>query len=178
MIKSIKLITLIAIFFLGCATKNIPGPPGPPGPKGDKGIQGFRGIPGPPGPEGKPGKSLSIDQSKKIDLLINNNIDNHKEIVIAVDSYNFGFAPTITGFIYLTNHGRLFKLENKTPETLGESIEFVTKIAEKKDFTSMTRIVFGEDIKQYFTAATESGIIYVSEDLKNWEQTKTQPVLE
>jgi len=175
LIKPIKLITLIYIFFIGCATKNIPGPPGPIGPKGDKGIQGFRGI---PGPEGKAGKSISKDQLKKIDLLINKNNDLQKEIVIAVDSYNFGFAPTITGFIYLTNHGRLYKLENKTPETLGESIEFVTKIADRKDFIAINRIVFGEDIKQYFSAATESGIIYVSEDLKNWNQNKTQPVLE
>ena len=80
--------------------------------------------------------------------------------------------------VFLTNHGRIFKLENKTPQTLGQSIEFVGTIAERKDFVSITRIVFGEDIKQYFTATTSSGIIYTSEDLKIWNQNTTQPVLE
>ena len=165
---------------LGCTPKSIPGPPGPEGPMGPsgvRGIQGLRGITGPPGPKGDPGKSASDNQLKALNELINNK-SRDKEIMIGTTTYSFGFAPTITGFVYLTDHGRIFKLENKTPQSLGQSIEFVGTIADRKDFVSITRIVFGEDIKQYFTATTSSGIIYTSEDLKSWNQNTTQPVLE
>ena len=154
-------IFLFAILLTGCTPRSIPGPPGPEGPngaRGERGIQGLRGIPGPPGPQGKPGKSISEKQIKTFN--------------------EFGFAPTITGFVYLTNHGRVFKLDNKTPQTLGQSIEFISTIADRKDFSSISRIAYGEDIKQYFTATTSSGIIYTSEDLKIWNQNTTQPVLE
>ena len=165
------------VYYQGCSNQSIPGPPGPVGPKGERGIQGFRGIPGPPGPEGKRGNGFSEDQIKKVNAILNLNINNEDEALIDVESYSFGLAPTITGFIYLTNYGRLFKLENKTPQTLGESIEFISKIADRKDFTSISKIAYGEDIKQYFSVITRAGIIFVSEDLKNWNQLDTQPVL-
>ena len=173
-------ILFFALLISGCTTKSIPGPPGPEGakgPKGERGIQGLRGITGPPGPKGDPGKSASDNQLKALNELINNK-SSDKEIMIGTTTYSFGFAPTITGFVYLTDHGRIFKLENKTPQSLGQSIEFVGTIADRKDFVSISRIVFGEDIKQYFTATTSSGIIYTSEDLKSWNQNTTQPVLE
>ena len=173
-------ILFFALLISGCTPKSIPGPPGPEGakgPKGERGIQGLRGITGPPGPKGDPGKSASDNQLKALNELINNK-SRDKEIMIGTTTYSFGFAPTITGFIYLTDHGRIFKLENKTPQSLGQSIEFVGTIADRKDFVSISRIVFGEDIKQYFTATTSSGIIYTSEDLKSWNQNTTQPVLE
>ena len=174
-------ILLLALITFGCSPKSIPGPPGPEGirgQKGDRGIQGLRGIPGPPGPQGKPGKNVSENQLKTLNELININESGKKEMMVGTSTYSFGFAPTITGFIYLTDHGRIFKLENKTPQTLGQSIEFVCTISDRKDFISISRIVFGEDIKQYFTATTRSGIIYTSEDLKTWNQNTTQPVLE
>mgnify|MGYP001216742770 CR=1 FL=1 len=165
------------IINLGCSNHSIPGPPGPAGPKGEKGIQGFRGIPGPPGPMGKPGNGITEDQTKKINTILKLNIQDNEEILIGVESYSFGLAPTITGFIYLTNHGRIFKLENKTPQTLGETIDFVNTVADRKDFTSLSKIAYGEDIKQYFSATTKTGVIFVSEDLNNWKQLSTQPVL-
>ena len=174
-------ILLFALLISGCTPKSIPGPPGPEGakgPRGERGIQGLRGISGPPGPKGDPGESASDTQLKALEELIDNSQSRDKELMIGTTTYSFGFAPTITGFVFLTNHGRIFKLENKTPQTLGQSIEFVGTIAERKDFVSITRIVFGEDIKQYFTATTSSGIIYTSEDLKIWNQNTTQPVLE
>ena len=177
-------IFLIAIFIFNCAPKSIPGPKGPrgpKGPKGDRGIPGLRGIPGPPGPEGKPGDSIPASQLKSIgDFIKQQKASESKNIesIVGSASYSFGLAPTITGFIYLTNLGRIFKLENKTPETLGQSVELFSNIADRDDFISINRIVYGEDIKQYFTAITKSGIIYTSEDLKNWNQSSTQPVLE
>ncbi len=178
--KFLKLLFIISLILFGCTPKTIPGPPGPTGAqgiKGERGIQGLRGIPGPPGPQGKPGKNISEKQKKNIDELINS-YSNNAEKIVASTSYSFGFAPTITGFVYLTNHGRIFKLENKTPESLGKSIEYVGTIANQQNFNSLTRIVYGEDIKQFFSATTSSGLIFTSEDLKVWSQNTTQPVLE
>ena len=158
--KFLKLLFIISLILFGCTPKTIPGPQGPTGAqgiKGERGIQGLRGIPGPPGPQGKPGKNISEKQKKNIDELINS-YSNNAEKIVASTSYSFGFAPTITGFVYLTNHGRIFKLE--------------------KDFVSINRIVHGEDIKQFFSATTSSGLIFTSEDLKVWAQNTTQPVLE
>ena len=99
----------IIIFTLtGCTIRNSPGPPGPIGPRGDKGPQGVPGIPGPPGDRGKPGKGLSKDQLSKVNEIIKIN-NSSNEVIIGSSSYRFGFAPTITGFIYLTSHGNLYK---------------------------------------------------------------------
>ena len=157
--KSIFYITLL-ITLTGCIPPELRGPTGPTGPAGPKGDSGK------PGPTGKPGKGLSNQQLKNIDLLLN----DKSEYLVGSTSYNFGFAPTITGFAYITNHGRLFKLQNKNPQTIGKNIELVVRIADRKDFISINRIAYGEDIKQYFTATTKEGIIYTSIDLKKWIQ--------
>ena len=139
----------------GCIPPELRGPTGPPGPKGASGK---------PGPAGKPGKGLSNQQLKSIDLFLN----NESEYLVGATSYNFGFAPTITGFAYLTNHGKLFKLQNKNPQVIGKDIELIGQIADRKDFISINRIAYGEDIKQFFSAATKEGLIYISNDLKKW----------
>jgi len=157
--KSIFYITLL-ITLTSCIPPELRGPTGPTGPAGPKGDSGK------PGPTGKPGKGLSNQQLKNIDLLLN----DKSEYLVGSTSYNFGFAPTITGFAYITNHGRLFKLQNKNPQTIGKNIELVVRIADRKDFISINRIAYGEDIKQYFTATTKEGIIYTSIDLKKWIQ--------
>ena len=157
--KSIYYIILL-ITLTGCIPPELRGPTGPIGPSGPKGDSGK------PGPVGKPGKGLSNQQLKNIDLLL----DNRSEYLVGSTSYNFGFAPTITGFAYLTNHGRLFKLQNKNPQTIGKNIELVGLIADRNDFISINRIAYGEDIKQFFTATTREGIIYTSIDLKKWIQ--------
>jgi len=152
--KSIFYIILLFIL-TGCIPPELRGPTGPPGPKGD---------PGKPGPAGKTGKGFSNQQLKSIDLFLN----DKSEYIVGTTSFNFGFAPTLTGFAYLTNHGKLFKLQNKNPQIIGTDIEFIGQIADRKDFISINRIAYGEDIKQFFSAATKEGIIYTSNDLRKW----------
>jgi len=176
-LKTLYIFYIILLF--GCIPKNMlgpEGPAGPRGPKGEPGPQGIKGDPGLPGENGKPGKGLSKEELKNIQELINKNKTSNKEFIVGSASYSFGFAPTITGFIYITNFGRLFKLENKNPQSLGSSIELVTKIGNKTDFISIKRVVYGEDIKQYFSAVTKSGTVYTSENLKDWSETTFIPI--
>ena len=165
---------LSCLIFWNCALTRVPGPagpagpPGPPGPPGSAGPPGSLGTQGIPGKMGKPGKGLSKQQFVKIEDIINKEKNLNKEKIVSTTSYSFGFAPTITGFLFLTNLGRLFKLENKNPQTLGGEILFITKIDERADFTSIDRIIYGEDIKQYFCAVTSTGTIYSSDNLQKW----------
>ena len=164
------------IFFLlgifACIPKNIPGPQGLPGPVGPPGPPGPPGPQGNPGNEGKDGKSISKEVIDKLNQVITSRT-SEKEVFTSSTSYSFGFAPTITGFVFLTNHGRLFKLENKNPQVLGTNLSFITKIDSRLDFVDIKRNAFGEDIKQYFSVVTKSGSVYTSEDLKNWEKTSS-----
>ena len=156
------------MFFLFLAGCSIQGPPGPIGPKGEPGLKGSQGLTGPIGPKGPKGESgegLSKDQKSKIEKIINGPLEK----IVSSSSYSFGFAPTITGFLYLTNYGKIYKLENKNPETLGNEIEIITRIDNRQDFISISRIVYGEDIKQFFSAVTSGGLIYTSTDLKQWK---------
>ena len=151
----------------GCIPPELKLPSLPRGPKGERGKQGIQG------PPGKPGKGLSSKELKAIDLLIN----NEHEYIVESTSYSFGFAPTITGFVYLTNYGRLYKLENKNSQTVGKDIEPITRIAERKDFIAINRIAYGEDIKQVFSAATKEGIVFTSNDLKKWSMIKNRIII-
>ena len=160
-------------FSAGCTPQSVPGPQGPEGPRGIQGLQGEQGIQGPFGPAGKAGKSISRDKLNKVETFLKL---SQQESVVGSASYSFGMAPTITGFCYLTSHGRVFKLENKNTQTLGEKVGFVGTIADHTDFMGLNRIVYGEDIKQYFSAVTRSGMIYTSEDLKNWTQNSSLPL--
>ena len=162
------------MFFLaGCTPQSVPGPQGPEGPRGIQGLKGEQGIQGPFGPAGKAGKSITKDKLNKVETFLKL---SQQESVVGSASYSFGMAPTITGFCYLTSHGRVFKLENKNTQTLGEKVGFVGTIADHTDFIGLNRIVYGEDIKQYFSAVTRSGMIYTSEDLKNWTQNSSLPL--
>ena len=158
---------LLIVMVSGCIPPELKLPSLPRGPKGERGKQGIQG------PPGKPGKGLSSEDLKAIDLLIN----NKSEYIVESTSYIFGFAPTITGFVYLTNHGRLYKLENKNSQTIGKDIELITRIAERKDFIAINRIAYGEDIKQVFSAATKEGIVYISDDLNKWSMIKNRITL-
>ena len=148
----------------GCIPPELKFPSLPRGPKGERGKQGIQG------PPGKPGKGLSSKELNAIDLLIN----NEHEYIVESTSYSFGFAPTITGFVYLTNHGYIYKLENKNSQNVGKDIELITRIAERKDFIAINRIAYGEDIKQVFSAATKEGIVYTSNDLKKWSMIESK----
>ena len=148
----------------GCIPPELKLPSLPRGPKGERGKQGIQG------PPGKPGKGLSSKELKAIDLLLN----GKSEYVVESTSYSFGFAPTITGFVYLTNHGYLYKLENKNSQTIGKEIKLITRIAVREDFIAINRIAYGEDIKQVFSAATKEGIVYTSNDLKKWSMIESR----
>ena len=149
-------------YFLG--PQGLPGPTGPPGPPGPAGPRGNPGI------KGKDGEAIPQEIIDKIDQVIYENSLSEKEVIIGSTSYSFGFAPTITGFVFLTSHGRLFKLENKNPQVLGTELSFITRIDQSIDFVDIIRIVYAEDIKQYFSVVTESGLVYTSDDLKNWKK--------
>ena len=72
-------------------------------------------------------KALSKDLVEKMNQVISSTILIRKRNYHWFYSYSFGFAPTITGFVFLTNYGRLFKLENKNPQVLGTDFLFITK---------------------------------------------------
>lgn len=171
--KQITPFILLMFFLAGCTPQSGPGPEGPQGAEGPRGIQGLQGEEGIQGPTGKAGKSISRDKLNKVETFLKL---SQQESVVGSASYSFGIAPTITGFCYLTSHGRVFKLENKNTQTLGEKVGFVGTIADHTDFIGLNRIVYGEDIKQYFNAVTRSGLIYTSEDLKNWIQNSSLPL--
>lgn len=158
------------MFYFGCIPKSIPGPKGPTGPSGPSGPSGPIGPQGIPGIKGKDGDNISSKTLNQIDKIIAEHNLSNEENIISSASYSFGFAPTITGFVFLTNHGRVFKLENQNPQVLGKNVTFMTTIDSEKDFISMSRIVYAEDIKQYFIAVTKSGIVYKSENLKDWDR--------
>ena len=168
--KQITTFISLMFFLAGCTPQSVPGPEGP---RGIQGLQGEQGIQGPFGPAGKAGKSITKDKLNKVETFLKL---SQQESVVGSASYSFGMAPTITGFCYLTSHGRVFKLENKNTQTLGEKVGFVGTIADHTDFIGLNRIVYGEDIKQYFSAVTRSGMIYTSEDLKNWTQNSSLPL--
>ena len=153
---------ILIVYASGCigtgppGPKGVPGLIGPPGPKGEKGETG---------PKGTSGKSVSSDVLDKIEAILSNS----NEFVVGSVAYTFGIAPRITGFVFLTNHGSLYKLENKNPQELGDMLEKIGKVANHKDFNVFTRTTYGDDIKQFFSASTADGRIYTSEDLTNWE---------
>lgn len=169
-----KYFIFITIICFSCIPNKPPSPglQGPQGEMGAKGEIGPRGEPGPRGPQGLPGtdgRDIPEDILNSINRLLKDN-NNNSEILVDILSYSFGFAPKITGFCFLTNHGRIYKLENKNIKTLGDSVELICKIGNYKDFIAFSRNSNEENIEQYFTAITKSGIIYSSNDLTNWEK--------
>ena len=165
MIK-ISLIFILSLS-IGCIPVGTPGPQGDPGPAGPPGPKGIRG------PKGKDGKSVSKELLVEIENLLKTN-DN--ESVIGTVAYSFGIAPRITGFAYLTTSGKLFKFENKNPQKLGSEIKLIAQLSKNQRFISFGRTTYGDDIKQFFTAVTENGQVYTSENLETWTKSATIPL--
>ena len=161
-----SIITLL-LLITGCVPKGSAGPQGAPGKDGAKGMTG---------PMGPVGSSVPADQLKKVEAFLSQNNESSNEHIVAIESYSFGLAPRITGFCFLTSHGRIFKMENKNTQILGESISLVGKISDHYDFISLSRIAYGEDIKQYFAAATKSGLVFTTDDLKTWNSQGNIPL--
>ena len=161
-----SIITLL-LLITGCVPKGSAGPQGAPGKDGAKGMTG---------PMGPVGSSVPADQLKKVEAFLSQNNESSNEHIVAIESYSFGLAPRITGFCFLTSHGRIFKMENKNTQILGESISLVGKISDHYDFISLSRIAYGEDIKQYFAAATKSGMVFTTDDLQTWKSQGNIPL--
>ena len=170
MIKRFSIFILCIL--IGCAglPNGSVGPQGEPGPAGPTGP---KGPAGPRGEKGNDGKSVSQDLIEKIEKSLNS---NDSESIVGSTAYSFGIAPRITGFVYLTSSGKLYKLENKNPQQLGKSIEFVIQISKTQKFISLGRTTYGDDIKQFFTAVTQNGKIFTSEDLKSWNENGNIPI--
>jgi hypothetical protein len=166
-------ITTLLLLLTGCLPQGSAGPQGPPGKNGAKGLPGQGGMTGPMGPAGS---SIPTDQLKKVEAFLSQNNESSNEHIVAIESYSFGLAPRITGFCFLTSHGRIFKMENKNVQVLGESISLVGRISNHYDFISLSRIAYGEDIKQYFVATTKSGMVFSTDDLKAWESQGDIPL--
>jgi|TARA_B100001146_G_scaffold155322_1_gene136571 hypothetical protein len=167
MIKKVSILTIFILF--GCAGL----PTGSVGPQGEPGPAGPKGPIGPKGAKGNDGKSVSQELIEKIEKSLST---NNSESIVGSTAYSFGIAPRITGFAYLTSLGKIYKLENKNPQQLGKSIEFVTQISKTKKFISLGRTTYGDDIIQFFTAVTQSGKIFTSEDLKSWNENANIPI--
>ena len=156
----------ILSFSIGCIPIGTPGPQGEPGPAGPQGPKGARG------PKGRDGKSIS----KELLIQIENSLKSKEnESVVGTVAYSFGIAPRITGFAYLTTSGKLYKFENKNPQKLGNEVKLVTQLSKNQRFISLGRTTYGDDIKQFFTAVTDNGKIYTSENLETWTKSATIP---
>tara|TARA_B100000989_G_scaffold63849_1_gene44172 strand:+ start:1566 stop:2069 length:504 start_codon:yes stop_codon:yes gene_type:complete len=156
----------ILSFSIGCIPIGTPGPQGEPGPAGPQGPKGARG------PKGRDGKSIS----KELLIQIENSLKSKEnESVVGTVAYSFGIAPRITGFAYLTTSGKLYKFENKNPQKLGNEVKLVTQLSKNQRFISFGRTTYGDDIKQFFTAVTDNGKIYTSENLEAWTKSATIP---
>ena len=168
-----SIVTLLLLLLTGCVPQ---GSIGPQGPLGKDGATGKPGIQGKIGPMGPAGSSVPADQLKKVETFLAQNNESSNEHIVAIESYTFGLAPRITGFCFLSSHGRIFKMENKNTQVLGESITLVGKITDHYDFISLSRIAYGEDIKQYFVAVTKSGMVFTTDDLKTWKSQGNIPL--
>ena len=170
-----SIVTLL-LLLTGCLPQGSAGPQGASGKDGAAGLSGKPGIQGITGPMGPAGSSVPADQLKKGETFLTLNNESSNEYIVAIESYTFGLAPRITGFCFLSNHGRIFKMENKNTQVLGEAISLVGKISDHHDFISLSRIAYGEDIKQYFVAVTKSGMVFTTDDLKTWKSQGNIPL--
>ena len=170
-----SIVTLL-LLLTGCLPQGSAGPQGASGKDGAAGLSGKPGIQGITGPMGPAGSSVPADQLKKVEAFLAQNNESSNEYIVAIESYTFGLAPRITGFCFLSSHGRIFKMENKNTQVLGEAISLVGKISNHHDFISLSRIAYGEDIKQYFVAVTKSGMVFTTDDLKTWKSQGNIPL--
>jgi len=154
--------------FISCASLQ---PLGSVGPKGEPGPIGATGPIGPRGPAGKDGKGIPDELIEKIEKIL-----SKQELIVGASAYTFGIAPRITGFVYLTSKGNIYKLENKNPRELGNNFQIITQIASNKNFISLGRTTYGDDIKQFFTAVTQNGEVFTSENLEKWNENGTIPI--
>tara|TARA_B100000965_G_scaffold404716_1_gene436336 strand:- start:2057 stop:2572 length:516 start_codon:yes stop_codon:yes gene_type:complete len=166
-----QLSIFITLLLIGCAGLPIGGSIGPQGEPGPAGPEGPKGPIGLRGPKGADGQNVPKELLEKIEALTSDN-----EVVVGSVAYSFGIAPRITGFAYLTSSGKVYKLENRNPQKLGNKVELVTQLSKDDQFISLGRTTYGDDIKQFFTAVTVNGEIYTSEKLDSWTKMASIPL--
>lgn len=166
-----QLSIFITLLLIGCAGLPIGGSIGPQGEPGPAGPEGPKGPIGLRGPKGADGQNVPKELLEKIEALTSDN-----EVVVGSVAYSFGIAPRITGFAYLTSSGKVYKLENRNPQKLGNKVELVTQLSKDDQFISLGRTTYGDDIKQFFTAVTINGEIYTSEKLDSWTKMASIPL--
>ena len=115
-------------------------PQGSAGPQGPPGKDGAAGLTGKPGIKGMTGPMGPAGSSVPADQL--------KKVEAFLAQNNESSNEYIVAI---------------------ESITLVWKISDHHDFISLSRIAYGEDIKQYFVAATKSGMVFTTDDLKTWK---------
>ncbi|MFL3051502.1 MAG: collagen-like protein [Candidatus Neomarinimicrobiota bacterium] len=188
-----KLILLFSTsLILGCATPIQQGEAGPPGPKGDqgpsgeigpKGDQGALGPKGDEGPSGSPGKSVPPDVLSRIDKIIQKantlrilEAEAKIEKIVSIVPYQFGIAPPIMGFAAMTNHGFIYKMENKNIYTAGETFSRTIRIDEREDFVSIALLSGEEGAQPFYLVMTENGRHYISKNLEDWVYQSVTPL--
>ena len=77
---------------------------------------------------------------------------------------------------FITQGPEIEKFENKNPQKLGDEVKLVTQLSKTQRFISFGRTTYGDDIKQFFTAVTENGNIFTSEDLDSWSKVAFIPL--
>ncbi len=80
------------------------------------------------------------------------------------------------GFAVMTNYGKIYQLKNKNEVTMGDSLKLLVRVAEYDDFVSLSFLSGAEGQKHFYLAITESGLSFVSEDLKNWSSKGDIPL--
>ncbi|MEE2876747.1 MAG: collagen-like protein [Candidatus Neomarinimicrobiota bacterium] len=177
---------------VGCSTPAQQGEAGPPGPVGEQGPpgkdgasgkQGPPGPAGPQGPQGPPGESVSPEILSQLNSILEKpkiskqqEPEKKKETVVAIVSFQFGIAPPIMGFAAMTNHGIIYKLENKNIFTVGESFLRSVRVDTRDDFVSLALMAAQEGTQPFYLAMTANGRHYVSQDLETWAYQSVAPI--
>ena len=177
-LRDLFLIGLILTFAACSATgpRGETGPPGEPGPPGEAGLAGSEGPAGPMGPAGKSAPDKLIRELE--DALLKLKTSETGEQIIFSAHFTFGPLPPKTGFVLLSNLGKIYTMKNADPTTVGSKFKYLTRIDSRNDFVGLTILPKTEVSKPHFLAVTASGRHYYSKDLKKWTFQATVPLAE
>lgn len=166
----------------GCTPQAVPGPPGPQGDPGPPGQPGKPGPPGETGPLGPAGKSVppelveALESKLKMLQEVEPEGGGEGERIVGSVYYLIGIAPPRLGFAALSSRGNLYRMENKTPVTVGDRFNFLVNIDKRTDFVSLTILPGSEGTEQFFLAVTAGGRHYVSNNLESWNYQGSVPL--
>ncbi len=165
-----------------CSATGPSGETGPPGESGPPGEAGHVGVQGPTGPIGPAGRSAPEELVQELeDLLIKikeSDYEEKNETIVSSTYFIFGPAPSVTGFILMSNLGNVYTMKNVTPKKVGNEFSHLTRIDSQDNFVALTILPKTEVSKPHFLAVTASGHYYYSKDLRNWSYQSTVPLTE